>query len=89
MSGVIALIGAGQMGSGISQLFATAGYDVSVYDISQDNLDKSKIRIEHSLAKLSEKNLIKEPPAAILSRINFVTKMSELADSQVFIESAF
>ncbi len=89
MSGMVALIGAGQMGSGIAQVFATAGYDVSVYDISQDILDRSKIRIEHSLAKLSEKDQLKEPSAAILSRINFVTKMSKLAGSHIFIESAF
>jgi len=89
MSGMVALIGAGQMGCGIAQVFATAGYDVSVYDVSQDVLDKSKIRIEHSLSKLSEKDQIKESPAAILSRINFVTKMSELAGSHIFIESAF
>ncbi len=89
MSNIVALIGAGQMGSGIAQVFATAGYNVSVYDVSQDILDKSKIRIEHSLAKLSDKNQIKEPPTDILSRINFVTKMSELAGSHIFIESAF
>ncbi len=89
MSEVIALIGAGQMGSGIAQVLATAGFEVSVYDISQQVLDKSKIRIEHSLAKLSEKDQLKESPSNILSRINFVTKMSELAGSHVFIESAF
>ncbi len=86
---MIALIGAGQMGSGIAQVFATAGFRVSVYDISQQILNKSKIRIDHSLAKLAEKNQLEESPETIANRISFVTKMSDLSESQIFIESAF
>ena len=89
MSNMIALIGAGQMGSGIAQVFATAGFRVSVYDISQQILNKSKIRIDHSLAKLAEKNQLEESPETIANRISFVTKMSDLSESQIFIESAF
>lgn len=89
MSNMIALIGAGQMGSGIAQVFATAGFRVSVYDISQKILDKSKIRINHSLAKLAEKNQLEESPEVIASRISYVQRMSDLSESQIFIESAF
>lgn len=89
MSNMIALIGAGQMGSGIAQVFATAGFRVSVYDISQQILNKSKIRIDHSLAKLAEKNQLEESPETIANRISFVTKMSDLSENQIFIESAF
>ena len=89
MNNKIAIIGAGQMGSGIAQVFATAGYKVLVYDVSQKILNKSKIRIEHSLAKLADKNQLEELPKVISSRINFVTKMSDLSESQIFIESAF
>ena len=89
MNNIIAIIGAGQMGSGIAQVFATAGYKVLIYDVSQKILNKSKIRIEHSLAKLADKNQLEELPKVISSRINFVTKMSDLSESQIFIESAF
>lgn len=89
MSNMIALIGAGQMGSGIAQVFATAGFRVSVYDISQKILDKSKIRIAHSLAKLAEKNQLEESPEVIANRISYVGRMSDLSESQIFIESAF
>ena len=89
MNNKIAIIGAGQMGSGIAQVFATAGYKVLIYDVSQKILNKSKIRIEHSLAKLADKNQLEELPKVISSRINFVTKMSDLSESQIFIESAF
>jgi 3-hydroxybutyryl-CoA dehydrogenase len=89
MSNMIALIGAGQMGSGIAQVFATAGFRVSVYDISQKILDKSKIRIDHSLAKLAEKNQLEESPEVIANRISYVQRISDLSESQIFIESAF
>lgn len=89
MSNMVAVIGAGQMGSGIAQVFATAGFRVSVYDISPKILDKSKIRIEHSLSRLADKNQLEEPPEVIANRVKFVGKMSDLADSRVFIESAF
>ena len=89
MSNMVAVIGAGQMGSGIAQVFATAGFRVSVYDISQKILDKSKIRMDRSLARLLEKGQLEESPEMIISRVKFVGKMSELSDSRIFIESAF
>ncbi|MBO7454356.1 MAG: 3-hydroxybutyryl-CoA dehydrogenase [Alphaproteobacteria bacterium] len=89
MSNMTAVIGAGQMGSGIAQVFATAGFKVSIYDISPKILDKSKVRIERSLARLAEKGHLEEPVEAIINRVKFVEKMDDLADSQIFIESAF
>lgn len=89
MSNMVAVIGAGQMGSGIAQVFATAGFRVSVYDISQKILDKSRIRMDRSLARLSEKGQLEESPEMIINRVKFVGKMSELSDSRIFIESAF
>ncbi|MBO4405597.1 MAG: 3-hydroxybutyryl-CoA dehydrogenase [Alphaproteobacteria bacterium] len=86
---MIAVIGAGQMGSGIAQVFATAGFRVSIYDISQKILDKSKIRMERSLSRLSERGQLEESPEVIINRVKFVGKMADLADSRIFIESAF
>ncbi len=89
MNSMIAVIGAGQMGSGIAQVFATAGFRVSVYDISQKILDRSKLRMDRSLGRLFEKGHLEESPEVIINRVKFVTKMSDLANSRVFIESAF
>lgn len=89
MNNMIAVIGAGQMGSGIAQVFATAGFRVSIYDISQKILDKSKIRMERSLSRLSERGQLEESPEVIINRVKFVGKMADLADSRIFIESAF
>lgn len=89
MSNMAAVIGAGQMGSGIAQVFATAGFRVSVYDISPKILDRSKVRIERSLARLAEKGHLEEPIEEIVGRVKFVENMSDLVDSQIFVESAF
>ncbi len=89
MGNAIAVIGAGQMGSGIAQVFATAGFRTSVCDISQSVLDKAKVRINRSLARLFEKGQLEESPKMIFDRLSFTENMSDLAGSKVFIESAF
>ena len=51
----IAVLGAGQMGNGIAQVAACAGYDVVMIDIKQDYLDKGLAAIENSLLASSKK----------------------------------
>ena len=38
----VGIVGAGQMGNGIAHVFALAGYDVLMTDISQDALDAAR-----------------------------------------------
>ncbi|MGV8948277.1 MAG: 3-hydroxyacyl-CoA dehydrogenase NAD-binding domain-containing protein [Candidatus Paracaedibacter sp.] len=54
----IAVIGAGQMGSGIAQVFAMAGYQVQVIDISTDQLAKAKYCIIESLSRQVSKGTL-------------------------------
>jgi 3-hydroxybutyryl-CoA dehydrogenase len=54
----IAVIGAGQMGAGISQVFAMAGYQVQVIDISTDQLAKAKYSIIESLSRQVSKGTL-------------------------------
>ncbi|MCP3761509.1 3-hydroxybutyryl-CoA dehydrogenase [Domibacillus sp. A3M-37] len=56
----IMVIGAGQMGTGIAQVCAQAGYDVLLYDIDEANLDKGINKIEKNLARQVEKQRINE-----------------------------
>ena len=85
----VSVIGAGQMGSGIAQVFATAGYPVKIFDISDEILKRACNNIQISLEKLHSKNLISAEPKKILDGISFENNFSALAGSQVFIESAF
>ena len=50
----IAVIGAGLMGHGIAQVFALAGYEVSIHDSVAANLDSSKARIRANLRDLGD-----------------------------------
>jgi 3-hydroxybutyryl-CoA dehydrogenase len=58
MSERVCVVGAGQMGSGIAQVAAVAGYDVTLVDVSQAQLDRARAGIERSLAKLVEKGAV-------------------------------
>ena len=63
MSETVCVVGAGQMGSGIAQVAAVAGYDVTLVDVAPKQLDRARSSIEGSLAKLVEKGRV-EPDAA-------------------------
>ncbi|MEL0213038.1 MAG: 3-hydroxyacyl-CoA dehydrogenase NAD-binding domain-containing protein, partial [Euryarchaeota archaeon] len=51
----IAVLGAGQMGNGIAQVAACAGYQVVMIDIKQDYLDNGLAAIENSLSRVVKK----------------------------------
>lgn len=51
----IVVIGAGQMGSGIAQVCAMAGYDVKVQDLKQEQLDRGMAIITKKLSAPSRK----------------------------------
>ncbi len=57
---VVAVIGAGSMGTGIAQVCASHGYDVNLYDVSKEILDRSVGAMSRSLGKLVEKGKIDE-----------------------------
>ncbi|MDR2781617.1 MAG: 3-hydroxybutyryl-CoA dehydrogenase [Holosporaceae bacterium] len=84
-----AVIGAGQMGSGIAQVFATAGHVVKIYDISNEIFEKSRTRIFDSLKKLESKHMIDREAEKIMERISFHAEITDLKDCRIFVESAF
>jgi 3-hydroxybutyryl-CoA dehydrogenase len=70
MSEHVCVVGAGQMGSGIAQVAAVAGYDVTLVDVSQAQLDRARAGIERSLKRLVEKGTVEAALAdGALSRI--------------------
>ena len=70
MSETVCVVGAGQMGSGIAQVAAVAGYDVTLVDVAPKQLDRARSSIEGSLAKLVEKGRVEADAAeAALGRI--------------------
>ena len=83
----VGVLGCGLMGSGIAQVAATAGFDVTVLEVEQKFLDKGFAVIEKSLAKFAEKGTIKEIPQAIRGRLKGTTKREDLADCDIIIEA--
>ncbi|HMA03135.1 MAG TPA: 3-hydroxyacyl-CoA dehydrogenase NAD-binding domain-containing protein, partial [Gemmatimonadaceae bacterium] len=58
MSEKIAVVGSGQMGNGIAHVFAVAGFDVMMIDVSRPALDRARATIERNLARQVEKKVI-------------------------------
>ncbi len=85
----IAVIGAGQMGSGIIQVMALAGYDAVLIDIDQDQLDRALQHIEKALERqVSKGTLEPDGPAEALARITAGQDLGLLHDCQMVIEAA-
>ncbi len=83
----VGVLGCGLMGSGIAQVAAMAGFDVTVLEVEQKFIDKGFAGIEKSLAKFAEKGTIKEPADAIRSRLKGTTSVQDLADCDIVIEA--
>jgi 3-hydroxybutyryl-CoA dehydrogenase len=83
----VGVLGCGLMGSGIAQVSATAGFDVTVLEVEQRFLDKGFAGIEKSLAKLGEKGALKETPQAVRARLKGTTRREDLADCDLVIEA--
>jgi 3-hydroxybutyryl-CoA dehydrogenase len=76
------------MGNGIAQVFAQAGYSVTLVDVAQPMLDRARTSIEKSLAKFVEKNqLTVEEREAALGRITAKTELDALASSDYIVEA--
>ncbi len=83
----VGVLGCGLMGSGIAQVAATAGLDVTVLEAEQRFLDKGFGNIEKSLAKFAEKGTIKEKPEAIRARLKGTLRPEDLSDCDIIIEA--
>ena len=83
----VGVLGCGLMGSGIAQVSAMAGFDVTVLEVDQKFIDKGFAGIEKSLAKFAEKGTIKETPQAVRARLKGTTSMQDLADCDIVIEA--
>jgi 3-hydroxybutyryl-CoA dehydrogenase len=85
---VIGVLGAGQMGSGIAQVAASAGWQVRLADATQESAERAKAKIGNGLKKLVEKGkLAEDVAAATLGRITPVGALEDLATSDLVVEA--
>ena len=84
----IAVLGAGQMGNGIAQVAACAGYQVVMIDIKQDYLDNGLTAIENSLSRVVKKErMTQEQADDAISQISTSTEKTSAADADLVVEA--
>lgn len=86
---VIGVIGAGQMGAGIAQVSAQAGYDVILCDVDRARAEKGRDGVAKQLAKAVEKGKQSQADMdAAMARIRVSGDLAPLAEAQLVIEAA-
>ncbi len=84
----IAVLGAGQMGNGIAQVAACAGYSVLMIDIKQEYVEAGLTAIEKSLARLVAKERMTQTDAdEALALVSVSTEKSAAADADLVVEA--
>ncbi|MBN2907151.1 MAG: 3-hydroxybutyryl-CoA dehydrogenase [Rhodobacteraceae bacterium] len=85
----VGVVGAGQMGNGIAHVFALAGYDVVLNDISVDALGRALALIAKNMDRQVSRDKISEADkAAALARISTTTTLTDLGQTDLIIEAA-
>ncbi|CUU09162.1 3-hydroxybutyryl-CoA dehydrogenase [Candidatus Thermokryptus mobilis] len=84
----VGVVGAGRMGSGIAQVMAQTGYDVILFDISNDTLQVALENIKRHLQKGVEVGTIKkEQLQNVLTRIHPTTKLKHFITADIVFEA--
>ncbi|MBH0230558.1 3-hydroxybutyryl-CoA dehydrogenase [Halobacillus yeomjeoni] len=84
----VMVIGAGQMGAGIAQVFAQSGLQVMLNDLKQEALDKGLAGIEKRLKRAMEKGkMTEEDQQSTLQNLSGSTALEDASDCDFVIEA--
>ncbi|MFI6761439.1 3-hydroxyacyl-CoA dehydrogenase family protein [Micromonospora sp. NPDC050417] len=90
MTGRLAIIGAGLMGSGIAQVAAQAGWQVTLRDLDDVATKRGLDGVRASLEKFASKGKIEAGEVeATLARITTTTELDAAADADLVVEAVF
>ncbi|MFZ0098928.1 MAG: 3-hydroxybutyryl-CoA dehydrogenase [Gemmobacter sp.] len=85
----VGVVGAGQMGNGIAHVFALAGFDVLLNDISEDSLAKALVTIDKNMDRqVSRGKITADEKAAAQARIRTTLALPDLGQTDLIIEAA-
>ena len=85
----IAVIGAGLMGHGIAQEFASAGYHLHLHDVTEEQLQMARTQIEKNLNVLAENAIIERKSIhSTLQRLQTNTELEAVAENADFVVEA-
>jgi len=84
----VLIAGSGVMGASFAQIFARKGFDVVLYDIAEEALDKAKnlIRVNQE-SEISEGAITAEESAALTARISMTTSKDCFKDADYVLEA--
>ena len=86
---MIGVVGAGQMGSGISEVAITTGFNVLMSDVSQEAIERGKKRIEADLDRRIQKGkMTLEEKGDVLKRLSTTTELKNFVNCDYVIEAA-
>ena len=87
--GKVGVIGAGQMGVGISHVCAASGFDITLVDLSDDILSNAQSIIDNNLNRLLKRGKLSEAEKVeTLDHLTLSTNMLELRECDLVIEAA-
>jgi 3-hydroxybutyryl-CoA dehydrogenase len=90
MAGRLAVVGAGLMGSGIAQVAAQAGWQVTLRDLDDAATGRGLAGIRKSLEKFAAKGVIEASEVeGSLGRITPTTDLEAVADADIVVEAVF
>ncbi len=85
----VGIVGTGQMGSGIGQVAAQAGFSVILYDINEEIVDRGLSNIQKGLIRMTDRGkLSREEQSKVLSRLTGTPVLEGLGEADVVIEAA-
>jgi len=85
----VGVVGAGQMGTGIAQVFSQAGYEVTLADIDQVQIDRAIETIGRGFGRLVEKGQMAAADRdAAMARIKTTLEPNTIGPSDLIIEAA-
>ncbi len=85
----VCVIGAGTMGAGIAQAFASQGFEVILRDIQSEAVDRGIATIQKNLTRLVDKNkMSQEESYAIIERIQGTVDLAPAKDAALVVEAA-
>ncbi len=85
----VGVIGAGQMGNGIAQVFALSGFDVMLHDVSEEALGRAlEIVSGHLERQVSRGRITAEVRDAALARIVIERELAPIGQTDLVIEAA-
>ena len=84
----VGIVGAGQMGNGIADVIAMAGYDVAITDASSEVLARALDSIDGKMGRRVAKELItSDAHKSALARIKTCDSLDDFADRDLVIEA--